>query len=111
MTEQSVLQLLPKRAAIRCCLPALTGLIVFLACLLIIHAPFLTAEQLYYHDSLNGLTAIGLFYDRLFSGASWLWSSDLNAGNPLWMLTESAAFLDPVAMAVYLVCGAVGTFG
>lgn len=110
MTDLFALRQLPKGAGIRRCLPpALTGLIVFLACLAIVHAPFLTAAQLYYHDSINGLTTIGLFYDRLFSGASWLWSSDLNAGSPLWMLIESAAFLDPVALPVYLICSAIGT--
>ncbi len=109
MAEQSSLHRLPKGAIVRGRLPALAGLIVFLACLIVVHAPFLTAGQLYYHDSINGLTAIGLFYDRLLSGASWLWSSDLNAGNPLWMLIESAAFLDPVAVPVYLLCGALGT--
>ena len=109
MADFSVLRWLPKSTAARFSPSALTGFVVFLACLLIVHAPFLTAEQLYYHDSINGLTTIGLFYDRLFSGASWLWSSDLNAGNPLWMLIESAPFLDPVALLVYLICSAVGT--
>ena len=47
MTDLFALRQLPKGAGIRRCLPpALTGLIVFLACLAIVHAPFLTAAQL-----------------------------------------------------------------
>jgi len=97
------------KTAPRFSLPTIAGLGVLLACLLFVHAPFLAGEQLYHHDSINALTTIGLFYDRLLGGASWLWSSDLNAGHPIWMLIESAAFLDPVAAPVYLVCGILGT--
>jgi hypothetical protein len=93
----------------RCSLPAVAGLGVLLACLFLVHAPYLSGAKLYYHDSINGVTMIGLFYDRLFTGASWLWSSDLNAGHPLWVLIESAPFLDPVAGPVYLVCSVLGT--
>ena len=109
MADFSVLRWLPKSTAARFSHPALTGFVVFLACLLFVHAPFLIAEQHSYPDSINGLTGSGLSYDRLFSGASWLWSSDLNAGHPLWMLIESAPFLDPVAVPVYLICSAIGT--
>lgn len=90
-------------------LPALTGLVLFLAVTLYIQAPFLTSERLYFHDSFNALTAIGLFYDRLIGGASWLWAAEMNAGHPLWMMIESAPFLDPVAMVVYLVSSALHT--
>jgi hypothetical protein len=53
------------------------------------------------------LTTFGLFYDRLFSGDSWLWSSSLVAGHPLWLSIETQPFWDPIAVLCY---GIAGTF-
>ena len=79
----------------------------FLAPLLVVQLPFITGARLYFHDSLVGATSLGLFYDRIFSGDSWLWTSSMNAGHPIWMDIEIAPFLDPIAGVVYLASAAL----
>jgi hypothetical protein len=109
MADLSVLRRPPNNSAAWLSPPVLIGSAVVLACFLVAHARFLFASDRYFHDSITGVTLIGLFYDRLFSQSSWLWSSDLNAGHPLWMVFETAPFFDPVALLVYPICRALGT--
>ena len=66
-----------------------------------LYLPFFLGQKNFFHDSLVPATLIGLFYDRAYSGDSWLWSAALNSGHPIWVNLETAPFFDPVAMAVY----------
>ena len=68
--------------------------------------PFITGDRSFFHDSIWPMTTFGLFYDRLFSGDSWLWSSSLNAGHPLWLAIETTPFWDPIAVLCYGIAGA-----
>jgi ABC-type Co2+ transport system permease subunit len=67
----------------------------------IIHLPFFLGEKSYFHDNLATAMLYGLFYDRLFSGDSWLWSGALNGGHPLWVSFGAFPIIEPVALLVY----------
>ncbi len=65
--------------------------------------PFIAGVDYHYHDSSVPATEIGLFYDRLYGSDSWLWSTALNGGQPLWVSLETMPFFDPIAFVVYSV--------
>jgi len=67
----------------------------------LLFAPYVTGEIIFYHDSLAHASVMGLFYDRLYSGDSLLWSAALNGGHPLWASLEITPTFDPVAFIVY----------
>jgi hypothetical protein len=69
--------------------------------------PFIAGSEYHFHDSLVPATQIGLFYDRLYGSDSWLWSTALNGGQPLWVSLETMPFVDPIAFAVYSVAVAL----
>ena len=54
----------------------------------LLFAPYVMGEINFYHDSLAHASVMGLFYDRLYSGDSILWSAALNVGQPLWASLE-----------------------
>ena len=75
-----------------------------ISCVCITYAnfwPFIVGDRLFYHDSLIAMTTMGIFYDRIFSGDSWLWSTSMQAGHPIWMAIETTPFWDPVAIVIY----------
>jgi hypothetical protein len=82
------------------------GLIIFVVTF-VNYLPFIIGSRLFYHDSLVEMTVIGIFYDRILSGDSWLWSTSLNAGHPLWMAIETAPFWDPIALIIYGISAAL----
>ncbi len=57
--------------------------IIILVVTFVNYLPFIIGSRLFYHDSLVEMTVIGIFYDRILSADSWLWSTSLNAGHPL----------------------------
>ena len=67
----------------------------------LLFAPYVIGEINFYHDSLAHASVMGLFYDRLYSGDSILWSAALNGGQPLWASLEITPTFDPVALIVY----------
>ncbi len=69
--------------------------------LLVIYLPFILGQRHFFHDNLIPATLYGLFYDRLFSGDSWLWSAALNGGHPIWVSFGAYPIIDPVAAIVY----------
>jgi hypothetical protein len=71
--------------------------------------PFLTGRQNFLHDSWAHATLLGLFYDRLYSGDSWLWSTALNGGHPIWTSLEVSSIHDPVAFLVFSAAAALRT--
>ena len=77
--------------------------------LLVIYLPFILGERHIFHDNLVPATLYGMFYDRLFSGDSWLWSAALNGGHPLWVSFGAYPIIDPVAVIVYSAAAAFGT--
>jgi hypothetical protein len=77
--------------------------VAIIASVAFLYAPFLLGDKTFLHDSLSHATVMGLFFDRLFSGDSLLWSSALNGGHPIWVSLEIVPIFDPVAVIVYTV--------
>lgn len=69
--------------------------------------PFIAGQDYHFHDSSAPATEIGLFYDRFLGRDSWLWSTALNGGQPLWVSLEISPFFDPIAFVVYPVAVAL----
>jgi hypothetical protein len=76
--------------------------------LLVIYLPFILGQRHFFHDNLIPATLYGLFYDRLFSGDSWLWSAALNGGHPIWVSFGAYPIIDPVAVIVYSAAAVTG---
>ena len=89
----------------------MVAFVVTLCGFVVIHLPFLLGERNYFHDSLVPATLYGLFYDRLFSGDSWLWSAALNGGHPLWVSFGAYPIVDPVALLGYATAVVLGSGG
>ena len=75
----------------------------------VLYLPFVLGQKNFFHDSLTAGTLIAAFYDRLFSGDSWLWSALLNGGHPLWVSLEVVPLFDPVVVVVYSAAAALGS--
>ena len=80
-----------------------------LAIVWVAYWPYLSGAQPFFHDSAVGIAVFGIFYDRLFGGDSWLWSTSLNGGHPLWLAIETVPFWDPVVLVVYSLSAVLGT--
>ena len=79
-----------------------TAVVAYIAAgLAVLYLPFALGQKHFFHDSLSAAAIMGLFYDRVFSADSWLWSSALNGGHPLWPSFEVFPIVDPVAVVVY----------
>ncbi len=79
-----------------------------LGAILVIYLPFILGQRHFFHDNLVPATLYGMFYDRLFSGDSLLWSAALNGGHPLWVSFGAYPIIDPVALIVYAAAAAFG---
>ena len=70
---------------------------------------FISGKSAFWHDSLQGFSFQHLCFEKLLSGRLPLWMPELNAGQPLWPLTETLACYDPVALLLWPV-GALSGF-
>ncbi|MEE8304800.1 MAG: hypothetical protein V3S24_20455 [Candidatus Tectomicrobia bacterium] len=86
----------------------LTAAAATLGGFVMIHMPFVSGQWHVFHDNLIPATLYGMFYDRLFSGDSLLWSAALNGGHPLWVSFGAYPIIDPVALIVYAAAAAFG---
>jgi hypothetical protein len=77
------------------------------AAVALLFTPYVIGDQSFYHDSLAHASVMGLFYDRLYSGDSILWSAALNGGQPLWASLEITPVFDPFASIVYFLAVAL----
>jgi hypothetical protein len=75
--------------------------IAILSAVALLFSPYALGEIHFYHDSIAHASVLGLFYDRLYSGDSILWSAALNGGQPLWLSLEITSIFDPVAFILY----------
>jgi hypothetical protein len=86
----------------------LTAVAATLGGFFVLYFPFVTGERHVFHDNLIPATLYGMFYDRLFSADSILWSSALNGGHPLWVSFGAYPIVDPAAFLVYSAAAILG---
>ena len=88
---------------------SISFLAVLLLCGWLSLGEFISGKSAFWHDSLQGFSFQHLCFEKLLSGRLPLWMPELNAGQPLWPLTETLACYDPVALLLWPV-GALSGF-
>jgi hypothetical protein len=72
-----------------------------LLCAVAVFGPFLSGREMFWHDSLGILVLPHIFFEHLFHFKLALWSPELNGGQPLWPVLESAPLMDPLLIVIW----------